>query len=86
LQLQLEVFDHVFDSPTASFGIIQFNALLKDKKPRKLIAHKQFQERVSATSADAKGGADALNRASTAALAKTLNWANTMSADSKICQ
>lgn len=86
LQLQLEVFDHVFDSPTASFGIIQFTALLKDKKPRKVIAHKQFQERVAASSADAKGGVAALNQASTAALAKALSWADTTAVASELCR
>lgn len=86
LQLQLEVFDHVFDSPSASFGVIQFNAILNDNKSRKMIAHKQFQERVSAESADAKGGVAALNQASTTALAKVLAWANTPAIATELCR
>jgi cholesterol transport system auxiliary component len=85
LQLQLEAFDHVFDSPTASFGVVQLNAVLKDKSPRKLLAHKQFHEQATAASADARGGAMALNQASTAALAKAIDWAGKAAAADENC-
>ncbi len=65
--------------------ITQLSAVLRDKKTRKIIAHKQIHEKVAATSADAKGGVPALNQASTAALAKALSWGNAVAAESTAC-
>jgi len=86
LKLQLEAFDHVFDSETTSHGIIQLSASLDDKKARKTIAREQFEETIAAPTLDAKGGVDALNQASTAAIAKALDWGNTMAGKSAACQ
>lgn len=86
LKIQLEAFDHVFDSETTSHGIIQLSASLNDKKARKIIASQQFEETSTASTANAKGGVVALNQASTAAIARVLDWGNTMAEKSAICQ
>lgn len=85
LKFQLEAFDHVFDSETASHGIIQFSASLNDKKAHRIIASQQFEEIAAAPTPDAKGGAAALNQASTAAIAKALDWGNAMAEKSAAC-
>ena len=85
LKLQLEAFDHVFDSETASRGIIQLSISLNDKKARKIIASEQIEESAAASTADAKGGVAALNQASTAAIAKALSWGNAMAEKFAAC-
>jgi len=86
LKLQLEAFDHVFDSETASHGVIQLSVSLNDKKTRKIIASQQFEETIAASTPDAKGGVAALNQASTAAIVKALDWGNAMAEKSTACR
>jgi ABC-type uncharacterized transport system auxiliary subunit len=85
LELQLEAFDHVFDSGTASHSVIQLDAGIYDKNMRKLIADQQFEEIATAPTPDAKGGVAALNQASTAAIAKALDWGNIVAEKSAAC-
>jgi ABC-type uncharacterized transport system auxiliary subunit len=86
LQLQLMAFDQVFDNPASSYGIVQMNAVLKDKKTRKVVSHRKIQEQIAAPSADAKGGVAALKQASSIALDKALNWGNEAAASRDICR
>jgi cholesterol transport system auxiliary component len=85
LKLQLEAFDHVFDSETASHGVIQLSVSLNDKKAQKIIASQQIEESAAASTPDAKGGVAALNQASTTAIAKALDWGNAMAEKSTAC-
>ena len=85
LKLQLEAFDHVFDSETASHGVIQLSVSLNDKKAQKIIASQQIEESAAAYTPDAKGGVAALNQASTTAIAKALDWGNVMAEKSAAC-
>jgi putative endonuclease len=50
------------------------------------VATKQFQEKSTASSADARGGVAALNQAGSTALAKAIKWGNEAAAASPDCR
>lgn len=86
LKLQLEAFDQVFNSERESLGIVRLSASLNDSKTRNIVAQTQFEETSAAPTLDAKGGVAALNQASTAAIARVLDWGNAVAEKSAVCQ
>jgi cholesterol transport system auxiliary component len=86
LQLKLEAFDHVFESKTASHGVVQISAALLASKTHQVILRKQIEQSVAANSQDAQGGVAALNTASTEALTQALQWGNEAAEASTFCK
>jgi len=84
LTLSLDSFDQVFDSPTASQGLVQISASLQQKKSRQTVASRTFQASSPAPTADAAGGVAALSKASDQLLTEALTW--TESQASTACQ
>lgn len=84
LTLSLESFDHIFDSPTASHGLVQISATLQQAKSRQPLANRVFQASSPAPSADAAGGVAALSKASENVISDVLTWAESQAATS--CQ
>jgi cholesterol transport system auxiliary component len=80
LTLSLQSFDHVFDSPTSSRGLVQINASLQQLSSRQAIASRAFQNSSPATSNDAAGGVAALSKASQGLLDEILSWAESQAA------
>ena len=70
LDVELEEFVQVFDSPDASIGRVTVHAQLGSASPR----HATFSEQVRATSPDAAGGAGALAAATDALILRLLQW------------
>lgn len=85
LKLQIEIFDHILETPNTGNGVIRLHASLSEKKSRQIVASHQIQESAPAPSADGKGGVMALNQASTKAIVKALEWANTVAGQSSQC-
>ncbi|MEY2631756.1 MAG: hypothetical protein RIR00_410 [Pseudomonadota bacterium] len=73
LRLELDEFVQVFASAQLSSGDLQLRAELSDSK-RRLLAEKSFRVSVPASSADARGGAQALAKASGELAVALLNW------------
>lgn len=72
LKTELEQFDQVFDTATASRGVVRLRAtLIKD---RRLLAQRTFVVTRDAPSADAQGGVQALSAASDAMLGELAAW------------
>jgi len=84
LALSLDSFDQVFDSPTASHGLVQISASLQQKKSRQIVASRAFQASSPAPTADAAGGVAALSKASDQLLGELLTWAESQA--STACQ
>jgi cholesterol transport system auxiliary component len=76
LHVELEEFDHVFDSPTQSAGVIRLRATLMANTPagERLIAQRLVVQRVAAPTADASGGVRALTLATDAAARELSEW------------
>jgi cholesterol transport system auxiliary component len=86
LELKIEAFDHVFQTTTASEGVVQLSALLIEKKSRKVIATQLITESAASVSPNAQGGTDALHQASENALKKVIQWGNLIANNSEFCQ
>lgn len=86
LKLKIEVFDHVFQSATASEGIVQLSAQLVEKKSQKIILAQLITESAPSSTPNAQGGAAALQMASENALKKAINWGNTAAESNLLCQ
>ena len=86
LQLKLEAFDHVFESKTASRGMVQISAVLMVNKTHQAISRKLIEQSVAASSQDAQGGVAALNAASIQALTQAVDWANAAAEASAFCR
>ncbi|MDO9366351.1 MAG: hypothetical protein Q7T58_08480 [Methylotenera sp.] len=86
LKLKIEVFDHVFQSATASEGIVQLSAQLVEKKSKKIILTQLITESAPSSTPNAQGGAAALQMASENALKKAINWGNTAAESNLLCQ
>lgn len=72
LRVELETFDHVFDTPQASRGVVRLRAsLIRD---RRFIAQQTFNIEQSAASPDAAGGVHALTQATDKALDALSAW------------
>ncbi len=76
LQLQLEEFSHLFQSPGSSTGLVRLHATLVENTPsgEKLRAQRHFTVQRPATSADAAGGVRALTAATDAAIEEISLW------------
>jgi len=76
LQLQLEEFSHLFQSPASSTGLVRLHATLVENTPsgEKLLAQRYFTVQRPATSADAAGGVRALTAATDAAIGEISLW------------
>ncbi|MGB7815643.1 MAG: hypothetical protein WBL28_04745 [Methylotenera sp.] len=85
LKIQLATFDHVFDSPDASKGVIILFAELVNTKTRKSVMSQRIEESVVASSQDAKGGIAALKSAGDKALINTLAWGKSAAEASAAC-
>ncbi|TAN05983.1 MAG: hypothetical protein EPN38_10125 [Rhodanobacteraceae bacterium] len=74
LQIRLNDFSQVFSSPAASAGVLDATATLVANASTQIIAQTGFHLRVAAPSADAAGGAKALNRAAQQFTAHLQAW------------
>ncbi|MDI1240139.1 MAG: ABC-type transport auxiliary lipoprotein family protein [Polaromonas sp.] len=76
LQLQLEEFSHLFQSPASSTGLVRLHATFVENTPsgEKLLAQRYFTVQRPATSADAAGGVRALTAATDAAIEEISQW------------
>lgn len=86
VKLQIVAFDQVFDSVSSSYGIVQLQASLIDRRSRKQLDSTLVSGQSPAQSADARGGVAALNVASTQALQQAADWAKQTSQSSSACQ
>jgi cholesterol transport system auxiliary component len=85
LKMQLAVFEHVFDSPTASKGVVIIFSELVNTKTRKPVMSQRIEESVAAQSQDARGGVAALKNAGEKALINTLAWGKSAATASSAC-
>lgn len=85
LRLQIESFDHIHETPTTGIGVVRLYASLSERDSRQIVASHQIQESAPAPSADGRGGVRALDQASTKAIVKALEWANTVAGKSTQC-
>ncbi len=76
LQLELDEFSQVFESPASSVGLIRLRATLVESLPsgEKLLAQRSFTVQRPAPSADAPGGVRALTAASDAVIEEMSVW------------
>ena len=76
LQLELEEFSQLFDSPGSSVGLIRLRATLVENTPtgEKLLAQRNLTVQRPAPSADAAGGVRALTAATDAAIEELVTW------------
>ncbi len=75
LQMSVEAFDQVFDTPVSSRGIVQLRATLtKGVGQKAVVQTMQVNAEKVAASADAQGGVAALDGASGEAVAGVLDW------------
>jgi cholesterol transport system auxiliary component len=76
LQLELEEFSHLFNSPGSSVGLIRLRATLVETTPsgEKLLAQRNIVVSRPAPSADAVGGVAALTAATDAAIEEISTW------------
>lgn len=76
LQLELEEFSHLFESPDGSVGLIRLRATLVAPTPsgEKLLAQRNITVQRPAPSADAAGGVRALTAATDAAIEEIALW------------
>ena len=76
LRVELEEFTHMFQSATASTGLVRLRATLVNDTPagEKLLAQRQFIVQRDAPTADAPGGARALAAATDAAAVEIDQW------------
>lgn len=76
LRVELEEFSQLFQSPTASTGLVRLRATLVDVTPagEKLIAQRSVVVQKPAPTADAAGGAKALADATAGAVEEISQW------------
>ncbi len=76
LRIELEEFSHVFESPTASFGLVRMRATLFENTPggEKLLAQRRVIVNAPAPSEDAAGGVRALGAAVNTAGTEIAQW------------
>ena len=80
LRLALEEFSHLFQSPTASTGLVRLRATVVDNQPagEKLLAQRRFVVQRPAPTADAPGGVRALAEATDTLAAELGQWLETV--------
>ncbi len=74
LSIRLDDFSQVFTGPQQSLGVLDATATFVDHRDDRVVAQKRFLLRIAAPSADAAGGAAALNRASRQFVARLRQW------------
>lgn len=76
LQLELEEFSHLFDSPSSSVGLIRLRATLVETTPsgEKLLAQRNIAASRPAPTGNAAGGVVALTAATDAAIEEISQW------------
>lgn len=76
LRVELEEFTQLFESPTASQGVLRVRCTLLENTAggERLVAQRSFRVQRPATSADASGGVRALAEASSAAAQDIAAW------------
>ena len=76
LRVELEEFTHLFESPTASQGVLRVRCTLLESTAggERLVAQRSFSVQRPAASADASGGVRALAEASSAAAQDIAAW------------
>ena len=85
LKLRIEAFDHVFQTASASEGVVQLSAFLVEQKSRAIVASQLITEGAVASAPTAQGGVGALRQASEAALIKAVEWGNRVADNSARC-
>ena len=80
LQVELEEFSQVFDSPEASSGLVRLlaTAVRSTRGAEQLLGQRGFSVRRPAPSADARGGVRALTQATDAAVEELVSWLTTL--------
>jgi cholesterol transport system auxiliary component len=86
LKLKIEAFDHVFQTTTASEGIVQLSALVVERKTQRIISSQLITESALSLTPNAQGGAAAINQAVESSLKKAIDWGNTIADNSELCQ
>lgn len=86
LRLEITAFDQVFDSPDSSYGLVQLNATLLAQDLRKPLAEQRFTASATAGTADAKGGVQALNLASSDSLQQAFDWGQQTAGQQSECR
>lgn len=86
LKLKIEAFDHVFQTASASEGVVQLSALVVEQKTRAIVASQLITERAVASAPTAQGGVAALRQASETALIKAVEWGNIAAENSALCR
>lgn len=75
LQIMIDAFDQVFDTPAGSRGMVRLRAVLTKGAGRQAVVQvTQVASEKTAASADAQGGAAALEEASEEAVTSVLAW------------
>ncbi|KAA9159901.1 hypothetical protein F3K36_29090, partial [Delftia sp. BR1] len=76
LRVDIEEFSQVFDAPGSSAGVVRLRATLVEQSGAvdRLLGQKVFEVRSPAASGDAAGGAQALAKATDAAIAQIDAW------------
>ncbi|TAN02936.1 MAG: hypothetical protein EPN36_15050 [Rhodanobacteraceae bacterium] len=74
LHIRLDDFSQVFANPQQSEGVLNATATLVDARSGDAVAQKHFHVEAPASSADAAGGAAALNRAHTEFIQRLRQW------------
>ena len=81
LQIEVEEFVQVFDSPQSSSGVIELRAALLVARTDQLLARRSFRASRPAQSADARGGVAALAAAASAASSAIRDWLDGLGSD-----
>lgn len=74
LDIKIMQFEHRFADDSNSYGMLTLNALIYDSQTKSLIASRLLKSEVKATSNDAKGGVEALNKALGKVLSELICW------------
>jgi cholesterol transport system auxiliary component len=86
LSIELDAFDHVYDSLNSSHGVALIRVTLQQKKTRVQLATQTFKHQVPANLHNAQGGVAALNHAGLEVLNQAIAWANQQALNAGVCQ
>ena len=74
LESNIEDFYQFFDKENQSFGIVKIQCFLIDQKSKKIISKHYFDLKIPSSSANAKGGVQALNLALEQIASQLITW------------
>ena len=86
LSIELDAFDHVYDSLNSSHGVALMRVTLQQKKTRVVLATQTFQQQVAASLHNSQGGVAALNHAGLEVLNQAIAWSNQQALNAGVCQ